>query len=124
MMLQGAILSALRHRSANSDGPIPARCGLSRSFGVAIIVSPGLDRIRQRCGASIGQTSIRPLRNTTVVRCDSTKRSKVVPSGRMMASGVFTRYALDGEIPLFQRMGPFSAIKLSSDADRLGLKTT
>jgi hypothetical protein len=42
----------------------------------------------------------------------------------MMAVGVLTRYALDSEIPLFQRMGPESAVTMSSDTDRFDLKTT
>jgi hypothetical protein len=54
-----------------------------------MIISPGRERIPQRCGAPTEQTSIVPVRNTTIVRCVSTKRSKIVPTGRMMASGVF-----------------------------------
>jgi hypothetical protein len=123
-MPQGAIALALKHRSANSDGPGPARRGLSRTFGVPMTVSPGRDSVWHLCGVSIVQTSIVPLRKTTVVRCGSAKRSKVVPRTLIMTVGVLTRYASEFETPLFQRTAPASAVTMSSDTTRPDLKTT
>ena len=123
-MPQGAIALALKHRSANSDGPGPARRGLSRTVGVPMTVSPGRDSVWHFCGASIAQTSIVPLRKTTVVCCGSAKRSNVVPRTLIMTVGVLIRYAFDCETPLFQRTAPASAVTTSSDTARPDLKTT
>jgi hypothetical protein len=123
-MPQGAIALAVKHRSANSDGPGPARRGLSRTFDVPMTVSPGWDSVRHLCGASVAQTSIIPLRKTTVVCCGSAKRSNVVPRTLIMTVGVLIRYAFDCETPLFQRTAPASAVTMSSDTDRFDLKTT